>query len=97
MMKFAYNMLDESIRPLVPVLRDNFWLSTHVTTVILSYAALALSWIMSNIALIGSRFFNLSPAQFREYNQLTYTSMKYGIIMLSAGVILGGIWADYSW
>ena len=44
MMKFANNMLDAGISPLVPVLRDNFWLSTHVTTVILSYAALALSW-----------------------------------------------------
>ena len=31
MMKFANGMLDAGISPLVPVLRDNFWLSTHVT------------------------------------------------------------------
>ncbi len=51
MMRFANNMLDPSISPLVPVLRDNFWLSTHVTTIILSYAALALSWMLANMVL----------------------------------------------
>ena len=56
MMKFANGMLDEGISPLVPVLRDNFWLSTHVTTVILSYAALALSWLLANSLLLKSRF-----------------------------------------
>ena len=42
MIQFADGMLSGDISPLVPVLRDNFWLSTHVTTVILSYAAFAL-------------------------------------------------------
>ncbi|MBP9674710.1 MAG: hypothetical protein KBD63_06400, partial [Bacteriovoracaceae bacterium] len=37
MMTFAHGMLSPQISPLVPVLRDNFWLSTHVTTVVLSY------------------------------------------------------------
>ena len=38
MINFSHGMVSGDISPLVPVLRDNFWLSTHVTTVILSYA-----------------------------------------------------------
>lgn len=97
MMKFAQGMLDEGISPLVPVLRDNFWLSTHVTTVILSYAALALSWLLANSLLIRSRFKNVSSAEYRYEVDLIYTSIKFGVVLLAAGVILGGVWADYSW
>jgi cytochrome c-type biogenesis protein CcsB len=97
MMKFANGMLDEGISPLVPVLRDNFWLSTHVSTVILSYAALALSWLLSNLLLIKSRFKEVSSAEYRYQVDLIYTCIKFGVVLLSAGVILGGVWADYSW
>ncbi len=97
MMKFANGMLDEGISPLVPVLRDNFWLSTHVTTVILSYAALSLSWILANILLIKSRFSQLSGSEYRYQVDLIYTSIKFGVVLLATGVILGGVWADYSW
>jgi len=65
MMKFANGMLDPGISPLVPVLRDNFWLSTHVTTVILSYAALSLSWLIANSLMIRDRFFTISSAEYR--------------------------------
>ena len=43
MLNFSGGMLSASIGPLVPVLRDNFWLSTHVTSIIASYGALALA------------------------------------------------------
>ena len=97
MMMFANNMLSSSISPLVPVLRDNFWLSTHVTTIILSYAALALSWMIANITLFKLRFKKITQKEYNYYQQLTYTCIKVGIILLSAGIILGGVWADYSW
>jgi cytochrome c-type biogenesis protein CcsB len=97
MMKFAHGMLDEGISPLVPVLRDNFWLSTHVSTVILSYAALGLSWILANVLLIRSRFVQVSSAEYRYQVDLIYTCIKFGVVLLAAGVILGGVWADYSW
>jgi cytochrome c-type biogenesis protein CcsB len=97
MMNFAYGMLNPGISPLVPVLRDNFWLSTHVTMVVFSYGALALSWALSNFVLIKNRFSPISSAEYRKYSDLIYTCDKYGTICLSAGVILGGVWADYSW
>jgi cytochrome c-type biogenesis protein CcsB len=97
MMKFADGMLSEAISPLVPVLRDNFWLSTHVTTIILSYAALALSWMLANIVLIRGRFGSLTSKDLKYYEDLIYAAIKVGIVLLAAGIILGGIWADYSW
>lgn len=97
MMIFANGMLSSSISPLVPVLRDNFWLSTHVTTIILSYAALALSWMVANITLFKMRFKTLTSAEYRSHQDLIYTCIKVGIVLLAAGIILGGIWADYSW
>jgi cytochrome c-type biogenesis protein CcsB len=99
MIQFAVSMLSPSIAPLVPSLRDNFWLSTHVTSVILSYAALALSWILANLVLMGhftkAQFFSSyrGPATLKLMDQC----MKVGVILLSTGIILGGIWADYSW
>jgi cytochrome c-type biogenesis protein CcsB len=97
MINFAGSMVSESISPLVPVLRDNFWLSTHVTTIIISYGALALSWVMANTIIIKKFFSKLSKADEIYYNDLIYTSLKYGITLLAAGIILGGVWADYSW
>ena len=97
MMKFSGGMLNENISPLVPVLRDNFWLSTHVTTIILSYAALALSWMISNITLFKQRFGKITKKEYRYNEGLIYTSVIVGTILLSTGIILGGVWADYSW
>lgn len=97
MMKFANNMLDPSISPLVPVLRDNFWLSTHVTTIILSYAALALSWVLANVVLVRQMFFTIDSKETRFQMEQIYTCMKVGVVLLAAGIILGGVWADYSW
>ena len=97
MLNFANNMLSSHISPLVPVLRDNFWLSTHVTMVILSYAALAISWMLANIALARQRFFGFDAKEQNAYRDRIYTCIKIGVVLLAGGVILGGVWADYSW
>jgi cytochrome c-type biogenesis protein CcsB len=97
MLNFSGGMLSASIGPLVPVLRDNFWLSTHVTSVILSYGALALSWIVANQLLLKARFKGLTKSELKEGVDSTYTCIKFGIVLLAGGIILGGVWADYSW
>lgn len=97
MLSFANGMLSGKISPLVPVLRDNFWLSTHVTTVILSYGALALSWVLANIALVKKRFKKLTSEDEKHFGEIIYSILKWGTTMLAAGIILGGVWADYSW
>lgn len=97
MITFANGMLTATISPLVPVLRDNFWLSTHVTTIMLSYGALALSWVMANGILFRKKFKTLDKKEEVRLSEVIYTTLKAGTTMLAAGIILGGVWADYSW
>ncbi len=97
MINFANGMLTATISPLVPVLRDNFWLSTHVTTIILSYGALALSWILANTILIKRKFGKMTKKDEIQHTDIIYTTLKWGTVLLAAGIILGGVWADYSW
>jgi cytochrome c-type biogenesis protein CcsB len=97
MLNFANGMLTATISPLVPVLRDNFWLSTHVTTIMLSYGALALSWILANTILFKRKFGSITLKEEKHVGEVIYTTLKWGTTMLGAGIILGGVWADYSW
>lgn len=89
--------LDSSLRPLQPVLRNNFWLVTHVMTITLSYAAFALALGVGNITLgyylVGSRNHDTIAA----LSNFTYRSLQIGVLLLAVGTILGGVWADYSW
>lgn len=86
--------LHPGINPLVPVLRDNFWLSTHVTTITLSYAAFLLALGIGHIAL-GSVIAGRKPSA-ALYNYL-YRVLQVGVLLLAMGTILGAVWANYSW
>ncbi len=96
-------MMDPSLRPLVPVLRSNYWLTIHVLTITLGYAAFALTLGLANMSLYhfmtlsGSKPGPVKKAKILELNQLTYRAMQFGVVLIAAGTILGGIWADYSW
>jgi cytochrome c-type biogenesis protein CcsB len=92
-------VMDPTIRPLVPVLRSNYWLTIHVLTITLSYAAFMLAMGISNVSLFQfTRSSNETVEQrISLLNQLSYRSLMFGTVLLAAGTILGGIWADYSW
>ena len=87
-------ILDRSIHPLTPVLRDNFWLTTHVLTITLSYAAFALALGVAHVAL--ARIIAGMKSSAALYNYL-YKSLQVGVLLLTIGTILGGVWANYSW
>lgn len=86
--------LNKAITPLVPVLRDNFWLSTHVLSITLSYAAFALALGIAHIVL-GRVILGKKP-EAPLYNYL-YRTLQVGVLLLATGTILGGVWANYSW
>jgi cytochrome c-type biogenesis protein CcsB len=90
-------VLDPSIGPLVPVLRDNFWLSIHVPTITLGYAAFAVAMGVGHIAL---GYYLLAPTNrqaIARVENFVYRAMQIGVLLLAAGTILGGIWAHYAW
>jgi ABC-type transport system involved in cytochrome c biogenesis permease subunit len=86
--------LNRSINPLVPVLRDNFWLTTHVLSITLSYAAFALALGIGHIALW--KVIRGKRSETALYNYL-YRTLQVGVLLLATGTILGGVWANYSW
>lgn len=90
-------VLDPSISPLVPVLRDNFWLSIHVPTIALSYASFALALGIGHVALGSYLFSPQARARIQLLSQLNYNVLQVGVLLLTAGIILGGIWAHFSW
>ena len=90
-------VLDPSIGPLVPVLRDNFWLSVHVPTITLSYAALAVAMGVGHVALGFYIFSPQSKPTIARLENYVYRAMQIGVLLLAAGTILGGIWAHYAW
>jgi len=86
-----------SIRNLTPVLRSNYWLTIHVLTIVSSYAAFALALVLGNIVL-GQYIYGKAKRESINTNLLfTYRAVQIGVLLVAAGTILGGLWADVSW
>lgn len=90
-------VLSPDLDPIVAVLRNNFWLSTHVTTITISYAAFTIAMIVGNIALVRRLLGHPMESFVKEYARHAYRAIQLGCFLLTVGIILGGIWADYSW
>ena len=90
-------ILDPTIKPLVPVLRDNFWLSVHVPTITLSYASFALAFGLGHIVLAHYLFASDNHKRIRNLSKWNYGVLQVGVLLLTTGIILGGIWAHFSW
>lgn len=90
-------VLSPDLDPIVAVLRNNFWLTTHVTTITISYAAFTIAMVLGNVALVRLWFYKDNTAFFKEYSHYAYRMIQLGCFLLTMGIILGGVWADYSW
>lgn len=95
------SFLDPQITNLVPVLKS-YWLTIHVATITASYGFMALGALLA--------FLNLSIMIFKtdknnlrlslSIEELTYViemAISIGIILLTIGNFLGGVWANESW
>jgi ABC-type transport system involved in cytochrome c biogenesis permease subunit len=89
-------ILDGSIAPLVPVLRDNLWLTLHVLTITLGYAAFLLAMGLGHVSLAFLAFAPGRPVV-GVLTRFLYRSLQVGTLFLAIGTLLGGVWASYSW
>ena len=106
-MAWAQLRLDDAIEPLVPALQSN-WLTYHVITCFLGYAAFAVACGVSIMYLIKSGRENgsdrssaggvlaLFPST-RVLDDLNYKAIMIGFPLLSLGIITGAAWANYAW
>ncbi|MGI5831799.1 MAG: cytochrome c biogenesis protein [Thermoguttaceae bacterium] len=91
-----------NIRPLTAVLRSNFWLTVHVLAIMFSYALGALAWVLS-LMVLGAAFFGRPSADGSEpelsarYRSIILVLLRFAVLFLTMGIILGARWADFSW
>jgi cytochrome c-type biogenesis protein CcsB len=96
--------IDQQIKPLIPALQSN-WLTVHVITCFLGYAAFAIAFGIS-LLYIGlnrggdtgkvSRAATLLPPA-EVLDDLIYQSVIFGFFFLSIGIITGAVWANTAW
>ncbi len=98
-----YELVDgqDTMTPLVAVLDTNFWLSTHVTTVTMGYAAglfaAAFSAVYIFARLTDPMKKRISRGFYKDITGMTYGIVCFGLLFSLVGTILGGIWANDSW
>lgn len=90
-------ILSPDMDPIVAVLRSNLWLTIHVLTIVISYAAFTIAMIIGNVALVRVLLGNATKKFLKEYAHHAYRIIQLGVFLLFVGIVLGGIWADYSW
>ena len=107
-MTWAQLNLNDAIDPLVPALQSN-WLTYHVITCFLGYAAFAVACGVSIMYLIkagkegenagdspAGGILSLFPST-KILDDINYKSIMIGFPLLSLGIITGAAWANYAW
>ena len=99
---FAHqNWLDPEIANLQPVL-NSWWLLVHVSIIVASYGPFALGMILGVLSLFLISFTNKKNKKkldlaIKELTIINEMSITIGLIMLTIGNFLGGMWANESW
>lgn len=99
---FAHqNWLDPEIANLQPVL-NSWWLLVHVSIIVASYGPFALGMILGIVALFLMIFTTKKNKKkmdlnIKEITTINEMALTIGLIMLTIGNFLGGMWANESW
>lgn len=92
-----YLPLDSSLSPVVAVLRSNLWLTIHVLTMVGSYAPITLAMVLAHLyGWLYLRHGSQHPSLV-SLETFLYRSIQVGVVLLSAGIMLGAVWANASW
>jgi cytochrome c-type biogenesis protein CcsB len=95
------NWMNPQITNLVPVL-NSYWLSIHVSMITASYGFLGLGALLGFITLLLYIFGKGENQEqialsIKELNAINEMSLMIGLVLLTVGNFLGGVWANESW
>ncbi|MGJ8761369.1 MAG: cytochrome c biogenesis protein CcsA [Polaribacter sp.] len=95
------NWLDPAIANIQPVL-NSWWLLVHTSIIVASYGPLSLAMILGVFALFLMVFTtkknrNKMDLNIKEITIINEMAMTVGLVMLTIGNFLGGMWANESW
>ena len=96
-----WNWMDPSIGNLQPVL-DSYWLMIHVAIIVGSYGPLTLGMILGLTTLLlmiltTSKNKDKMALNIKELTIINEMALTVGLVMLTIGNFLGGMWANESW
>lgn len=96
-----WNWMDPSIANLQPVL-NSYWLMIHVAIIVGSYGPFTLGMILGLVSLLLMIFTNKDNKakmllNIKELTVINEMSLTVGLVMLTIGNFLGGMWANESW
>ncbi|ATA78049.1 cytochrome C biogenesis protein [Capnocytophaga canimorsus] len=96
-----WNWMDPSIGTLQPVL-NSYWLMIHVAVIVGSYGPFALGMILGVVSMFLMIFTNSKNKQrislaIQELMIVGELALTLGLVMLTIGNFLGGMWANESW
>ena len=96
-----WNWMDPSIGNLQPVL-NSYWLMIHVAIIVGSYGPLTLGMILGVITLLlmiltTSKNSAKMALNIKELTIINEMALTVGLVMLTIGNFLGGMWANESW
>ena len=96
-----WNWMDPEIANLQPVL-NSYWLMIHVAIIVASYGPFALSMILGIVALVLMILTKKNNKKklletIKELTTINEMSMTVGLVLLTIGNFLGGMWANESW
>ncbi len=97
--RFELGDAKDNMDPLIAVLDSNYWLTTHVLTITLGYAAGLLSAFLSVVYLLvrGLRLLDDDKDARRFFTRAVYGMICLTLFLSLVGTVLGGIWANDSW
>jgi ABC-type transport system involved in cytochrome c biogenesis permease subunit len=80
------------------VLDSNFWLSTHVLTIVIGYGSTFLAGFLAIIYIFrGTLTKSLTKDTADALTRMVYGIVCFATLFSLVGTVLGGIWADQSW
>lgn len=89
--------LTDQTNAIPAVLRSNYWLVIHVMTICASYGAFLLAAVLGHAYLIRDVLLRRPPKPEARLIVQSYRLMQFGLVLLTVGTILGGVWAAESW
>ena len=89
--------LPSEIRPLVPALQNDLWLTVHVAVAILAYGAFTLAFGAAVLFLIQARDNIRWLPRRAVLDEMAYRAVMVGFPMMALVIILGAVWAQIAW
>ena len=94
------SLMKSEIQPLIPALQSN-WLTSHVITCFLGYAAFAVAFIASLLYLIQYRKETTAKVGILPspdfLDDFSYRMIAIGFPLMTLGIITGSAWAHTAW